>query len=150
MAVYSLKSHYSTVQVLSPTLVNPIVYATIQTAPSGVIASRPVQEAVFDAGQEGPELTNFANAIEEIMQNPAVIGATGAQTIDPNGLLADNVLFTVQYPAGDTSGSNVTAEATVPVGMLDFSDGQIGQASLANVEKIIADVYANLKSAAGG
>jgi hypothetical protein len=48
------------------------------------------------------------------------------------------------------SGTSVTAEALVPVGYLNFTDAQIGEASLANVDKIINDAYASLKAAAGG
>jgi hypothetical protein len=150
VASYSLKGSYSTVQVLSPTLVNPVVYCTIQTIPSGVIASVPVQQAEFDNDTTGPQLTNFANAIEEVMNNPAVVAGVGEQTIDPSGLLADNVVFTIQYPAGGTGGNSVTAEAVVPVGYLDFSDAEIGQASLGNVDAILNQVYGSLRSAAGG
>jgi hypothetical protein len=136
--------------VISANFVNNVVYCTIQTEPSGVIASIPVQQVVFDAGQSGPELTNLANAIEQIMNLPEVIAGTGSQTIDPTGLLADNVVFTVQYVSPTTPPSGVTAEAVVPVDTLNFTDGQIGQVALANVENIITDVYNNLKEAAGG
>lgn len=150
MAGYSLQGSYSTVQVLSPTLINPIVYCTIQTTPSGVIASIPVQEDVFKAGGSGPELTNFANAIEQIMSHPEVIAGIGSQTLDTNGLLADFVTFTVQYVGPTTAKQGVTAEADVPVGMLNFTDGQIGALLLEEVDAIIAAAYNSLASAAGG
>jgi hypothetical protein len=150
VASYALIASQSTVQVLSATVVNNVVYCTIQTNPSGAIVSIPVQEKVFESGQAGPELTNLANAVEQVLSEPHVISAVGTQTIEASGLLADNVVFTVEYvPAGTTS-TSVTAEATVPVGYLNFTDGAIGQASLANVENIIGDVYANLAAAAGG
>jgi hypothetical protein len=150
VANYTLQGSYSTVQVLSPTLVNPIVYCTISTLPSGVIAAMPIQEDVFDAGGGGPELTAFSAAIEQIMAQAEVIGASGEQTIDPNGLLADNVVFVVQYQSATTGPAGVTADATVPVAMLNFEDALIGRTLLAKVEAIIAKVYANLKNAAGG
>lgn len=150
MATYSLEGSYSTVQVLAPTLVNPVVYCTIQTHPSGVIASMPIQEDVFDAGGGGPELRAFANAIEQIMAEPRVIAGVGSQTINPTGLLADNVVFTVQYVGPTTGASGVTAEAVVPVASLNFEDAEIGRVLLASVEKIITDIYNNLKNAAGG
>jgi hypothetical protein len=150
VASYSLVGSYSTVQVLSPTLVNPVVYCTIQTIPSGVVASVPVQQDVFDSNQAGPELDNFAVAIEQVMALGYVVAGVGEQTIDASGLLADNVVFTVQYPWPPTSGTSATAEAVVPVGYLNFSDAEIGQVSLGNVEAITNGVYDNLKSAAGG
>lgn len=150
MAGYSLQGSYSTVQVLSPTLTNPVVYCTIQTTPSGVIASIPVQRAVFESDSAGVELENLATAIEQTMNLASVIAGVGSQRIDPNGLLADFVTFTVQYPAGATDGSANTAEADVPVGMLNFTDALIGEVSWENVQAIIGGVYNNLKSAAGG
>ena len=150
MAGYALIASFSTVQVISPTFVNDVVYCTIQTQPSGVIAQIPVEQKAFDRGETGPELKNLANAIEQIMALPEVIAGAGSQTIDPSGLLADNVVFTVEYLSSPTASSGVTAEATVPVDTLNFSDAQIGQVALANVENIIADVYNNLKNAASG
>lgn len=150
MAGYSLQGSYSTVQVLSPTLVNNVVYCTIQTNPSNVIASIPVEESVFNANQAGVELTNFADAIEQIMTIPSVIAGAGEQSIDQSGLLADNVVFTVQYVSANTAASGVTAEASIPVFTLNFSDQQIGSVLLQDATGIIDAVYANLQSAAGG
>jgi hypothetical protein len=149
MAGYSLVGSYSTVQVLSPTLVNNVVYCTISTLPSGVIASMPVQQDVFDGGGAGPELTAFAEAIEQIMARSDVIAGTGAQTIDPNGLLADQVVFTVQYVQTGTTGTAVTADAEVPTASLNFTDGLIGATLLESVIAIIDKTYANLEEAAG-
>ena len=72
MASYALLASESTVQVLSPTLTNDVVYCTIHTQPSGVIASMPVPKLAFDANSAKPELTAFANAIEQIMAAPRV------------------------------------------------------------------------------
>jgi hypothetical protein len=149
MASYALLDSYTTRQVLSPQVVNDVEYCTIQTSPSGVIAGIPVQKNVFDANQAGPELTNFADAIEQTMTLPGVTAGTGVQSIDQNGLLQDKVAFTVEYvPPGNTP-TSITAEALVPVTMLNFTDAEIGQAALADVEKIISKTYANLQNAAG-
>jgi hypothetical protein len=150
MASYSIQGSYSTVQVLTPSLVNPIEYVTIQTQPSSVIASIPVQRDVFTSGGAGPELTDFSNAIEQIMARPEVIAGIGSQQLDPNGLLADYVTFTVQYVGPNTASSGVTAEADVRVGMLNFTDGLIGQTLLKEVLAIIAATYNALKAAAAG
>jgi hypothetical protein len=149
VAGYSLIASESTVQVLSPTLVNDIVYCTIQTSPTGVIASMPVQADVFNAGQMGPELTAFADGIETIVGRGNVIGGSGAQTIDASGLLQDQVSFTVAYVPPGTTVTSITAEALVPVGYLNQSDPAIAQAALNNAVAIVTTVYDNLKAAAG-
>lgn len=150
MAGYSIQGSYSTVQVITPTLTQPIQYTTIQTSPSGVIASIALDKADFDAGTASPLLTAFSNAIEQIMQRSEVIAGIGTQQIDENGLLTDYVTFTVQYVSANTASSGVTAEADVPVGMLNFTDGAIGALLLQEVDAIIAKAYNALQSAAGG
>lgn len=150
MASYSLQGNYSTVRVLTPSLVQPIEYATIQTQPSGVIASLPVDEAVFKGGGAGPELTAFADAIEQLMARTEVIAGIGSQQLDPNGLLADYVTFTVQYVGPNTAASGVTAEADVPVGILNFTDAEIGTTFLGEAVAIITAAYDALRAAAGG
>jgi len=150
VAGYSLQGSYQTVQVITPTLVQPIVYATIQTSPSNVIASIALDKIDFDAGTGGALLQIFADAIETIMNHPEVIAGIGSQQIDPNGLLTDYVTFTVQYVSSHAAKSGVTAEADVPVGMLNFTDGAIGGLLLQEVDAIIAAAYNGLAAAAGG
>lgn len=140
---------YTTVQVLSPTIVNPIEYCTIQTTPSSVIASIPVDETEFQVQGTGPILQAFAEAIETTMADPRVIAGVGSQTIDANGLLADNVIFTVEYSSANTPPSGITAEASVPVQLLNFSEEPRDQLNAPQVTAIIDGVYTNLQNAAG-
>lgn len=150
MAAYSLLASQSTVQVLSPTVVNDVVYCTIQTIPSSAIVSMPVSKVAFDNNGAAEELTALADSVEQLLANTAAIAASGTQTIDASGLLQDQVVFTVQYvPPGATT-SNVTADATVGVGMLSQSDPAFAGATIAEAEAIITGVYDNLQSAAGG
>lgn len=149
MAPYALIGSYSTVHVLSPSLTSAIEYCTIQTSPSGVIASIAVDEQTFQDNGAHTELALFEGAIESLMTQPGVVAATGQQTIDANGLLEDNVVFTVQYVPPNSKGTSITAEATVPVGLMPIVQGSIGGDLLAECEAIIAGVYDNLKSAAG-
>jgi hypothetical protein len=151
VATYILLASESTVQVLSPTFVNDVVYCTIQTHPSLVIASMPIQADVFNAGGGGPELTAFANAIEDIMAMPEVVAATGTQVIDASGLIADQVAFTVQYvPPTSSAATSITAECLIRVAELNFEDSLIGATLLADVKKQIDAVYNQLKAAASG
>lgn len=151
MASYQLIASESTVQVVAANVVNDVVYCTIITSPSSVIASLPVSKKAFQANQAAEELTSFADNIEQLMLEPGVIGGTGEQSIDTNGLLADYVAFTVRYvPAGGTD-TNITAEASVPVGLLsEGGDPTIERILFPQAQAIIAAVYANLQSAAGG
>lgn len=150
MASYSLLASESTVQVLSPTVTNDVVYCTIQTTKSSVIASMPVSAVSFNLNQSAEELTAFADNIETIIGRGHVIAGQGAQTLDANGLLQDQVSFTVQYVPAGTTPTNITAEALVPVGLLSQSDPAINQVVLAEAEAIVTAVYNSLKSAAGG
>lgn len=150
MAGYALKATYPTVQVLSPSLVNNVEYATIQTTPSLVIASMPIQKDVFDAGGGGPELRAFANAIEQIMADDRVVAAAGTQSLTQSGLTQDYVTFTVQYVPPGSSGTSITADADVRVASLNFEDGEIGRTLLASVEAIIDATYNNLVATANG
>jgi hypothetical protein len=150
MASYTLQGSYSTVQVVSPSLTIPIQYVTLQTSPSNVIVSMAIDKAEFDGGTAGAILQIFTDAVEQIMQRPEVIGAIGNQQLDVNGLLADYVTFTVQYTGPGAAASGVTAEADVPVGILNFTDGAIGGLLLSEVDAIIQSAYDSLAAAAGG
>lgn len=149
MASYSLLASSSTVQVKGANVVQDVVYCTIQTTVSGVIASVPVDQGTFDSGGAGPELTAFADNIETIMGRGHVIAGVGSQTIDPSGLILDQVTFTVEYVPTGTSGTSITAEANVPVNLLSIDDPTIDRVLLDEAEAIIDGVYANLKAAAG-
>jgi hypothetical protein len=151
MASYSLLASESTVQVLSPTIVNDVVYTTLQTSPSGVIASLPLAQSEFDSGAAGTFLSAFADNIETLMKEPGVIGGQGTQTLDTNGLITDNVSFTVQYVPAGKSGTSITAEAVVPVYDLSLpADSGGGSSAITRAEQIIAGTLANLEAAAGG
>lgn len=150
MASYTLLASESTVQVLSPTLTNDVVYCTIHTQPSGVIASMPVAKLAFDASSAQPELHAFATAIEQIMARPEVVAATGEQTIDRNGLLADNVTFMVQYTPAGTTPTEITADVVIRVAELNFEDALIGATLLEDVVAKITATYDRLKASASG
>lgn len=150
MASYVLKSSFTTVQVLSPGIVNEVVYCTIETSPSSIIASIPVQADEFAAGTTGPLLTALADGIETIVGRGHIIAGQGAQTLDANGLLSDYVAFVVEYVPPNTSGTSITAEALVPVGLLSQSDVTISETLLAEAEAIVQGVYDHLKNAATG
>lgn len=149
-ATYELLASESTVQVQSPTVVVPVVYCTIRTVPSGVVCARPVDEQEFFAETVATRLDLFAQAVEEIMALDYVIAGTGSQTLDPSGLLVDNVVFTVQYVPPGTTGTEITADATVPATMLNDPRATTSGGGITAAKAIVQDAYMALQSAAGG
>lgn len=150
MASYGIVASETTVQVISPKLTLDIEYATIQTQPSGVIASLALAKADFDAGTAGTLLGFYADNIEQLMRYPHVIAGQGSQRLDANGLIEDTVVFTVQYVPAGTSVSSVTAEAVVPTGLLtEGGDPAFERILMAQADAIIQAAYDSLASLAG-
>lgn len=149
-SAYTLLASEQTVQVLSPTVVNDVLYCTISTWRSNVIASYPIPQGDFESENAEPVLTTFAQAIEEVMALPNVVAGVGSQVLDASGLLSDNVVFTVQYVQPGTTGTNVTAEAVVPVSLLTQSLSGPSQPNIAAAKAIIDATYADLQKIAGG
>ena len=150
-AAYELLASESTVQVLSPTVVNDVVYSTIVTTGHNVIASYPIPQGDFESVNSSEVLTFFARGIEEVMKDSRVVAGAGSQTIDANGLLQDTVTFTVQYVAAGTTGTTVTAAAEVPVSALRGSTSSgPGTPDVSAALAIIDAVYADLQRLAGG
>lgn len=143
-ANYNVIASESSIQVLSPTLTQPIVQTTIQTVPHGVIASLALDQADFDAGTAGAILEPFAANIETIMSQGVAIAAQGSQSLDPNGLLADGVDFTVEYRNPAIPGSSLTVVVTVPVGLLTATEQFGGHGGLADAEALIDAAYNKL------
>ena len=147
---YSLIASESTVQVLSPTVVNDVVYCTIQTHPSGVIASIPIDAQLFLNQTISGELLAFAEAIELVMAEEGVVAGTGGQSIDPSGLLSDEVTFVVQYVPPGSTATAVTADAVVPVDYLRQPKTTTSGTGFAQAKAIIDATRAALEAAATG
>lgn len=96
-ANYTLIASQSSIQVISPTVVQDVVVITIQTQPHGVIADIWVTKDEWDKGTTGVTLSGFAANIEKIMASPQVVGATTGSVLDPNGLLQSEISFVVGY-----------------------------------------------------
>lgn len=138
-ANYQLLTTASSVQVLSPTLVQPIVDATIQTSPHGVIMNYWIDEITWKAG-EGPALLEaVAGGVEHIMTSEPVIAGVGSQQLDANGLLAQFVTFTVAYQVPGSNAGPATVDVDVPVG--DF-----GQSAIAGENFGLNDASARIQA----
>lgn len=143
-ANYTTIASEESIQVISPTLTQPIIQTTIQTHPSNVIASLALDKLDFTAGTAGAILEPFAANIETIMAQGKAIAAQGSQSLDPNGLIADNVDFVVRYVNPAVPGSELTAIATVPVALLTATESFEGQGGLTAAEAIVDNVYNQL------
>lgn len=150
MASYTLIGNAPTIQVFSPTVSEDVQLATIQTNPTGVIATTPVSQASFSANSAAETLTALADNIETIIGQGKATGGTGTSELDANGLTEYYVTFTVSYnPAGAPAGA-VTTEVDVPVNLLSVDDPEISRTLLAEAEALIDNAYNSLVALAGG
>lgn len=147
---YVLGPTSSTVQVLSPTLVQPVVDCPLTTIPSSVRFDYWLDQATFDAG-EGPVLLEaVCGDVEHIMASQPVIAGVGSQQLDASGLLSQQITFTVAYTVPGSTAGPATVDVDVPV--TDFGQGAIAGENfgLTDAETIIQTAYAKLKALATG
>lgn len=148
-ANYNLVTSQSTIQVLSPTVVQDVVAVTIQTVPSLVIATLWVTKEAWDAGTTSNILTAFAANIEQIMASPNVVGATEGESLDASGLLQTEITFVVGY----TPPGSPFPPATVDVPIIAKTLAQIGAGgSFPGVDAALSEIdnaYQQLQAAAG-
>lgn len=147
---YNLLGSETTVQTLGPQMTNKVVYATISTNPSGAIVSYPVDAGTFGDGESVALLVYLANNVEALLAEGKAVAATGSQTIDANGLLQDQVTFIVRYVPPGTTGTNLTVEADVPVGLLTAAPDAIDHFAFVEAQQIIDDAYNRLVTVASG
>jgi hypothetical protein len=150
MASYTLIGSNSIVEVLTPTVSEDMVAATIQTSPTGVIATALVSQVSFTANSAAETLTALANNIEDIISQGKAIGGTGTSELDANGLQVYYVTFTVAYnPTGAPVGT-VTVDVDVPINLLGVDDPEINTTLLGEAEDLVNAAYNSLVSLAGG
>lgn len=150
---YVLLATEQTVQVLSPTLSQDVIYSTIQTTPSTVVASIAIPQGIDPLGSAAQtgRLHLFANAIEAVLALDYVIGAVGDQEITEAGLITDNVAFTVEYAPPGAATSSITAVGQVPVSVLVANQAGPGYApDISGAEAILAPIVAGLAALAAG
>lgn len=150
MSSYTLVGTVSVRQILGPQVSEEVVVCTIQTQPTGIVAATLVSQHAFDNGAAGPQLTNFAEAIEEIVSQGKVVGGSGSADLDASGLQEYFVTFEVGYnPPGAPRGT-VTVDVPVPVGLLNTEDAELGRVLFGQAEAMIDKAYANLVALAQG
>ena len=149
MASYTLIGNASIVQVLSAKVSANMEAVTIQTIPSGVIATMLVSQDAFDKQAAGPVLTTFADNIEAIIGQGKAVGGAGSSELDGSGLMQYAVTFEVGYnPPGAPVGT-VTTDVDVPVGLLNSDDALIGRTLFGQATAMIDAAYSNLVALSG-
>lgn len=149
-ANYDLVTSQSSIQVLSPTVVQDVVVATIQTKPSRVIASLWIPEAEWGTGGAAGVLANFADNIEQVMASPEVVGATSGQALDASGLLQSEITFTVGYKPDGSPFPPATVDVTITADTLSDLGRQTGYDGVAAAMALIDAAYQNLVAVSSG
>jgi hypothetical protein len=146
---YQLLATSTTVQVYGPQLASEALICTLASAPSGSQLIRTVPEASFRADQGAGLLGSLSDAVESVLGEGIAVAAVGTQTVDNSGLLADEVVFTVEYvPAAPVPGP-IAADVSVPVSVLT-ADTQFGSfLTGGTAQERILDTYNKLKALAG-
>ena len=147
---YDLLATASTVQVLSPTLVQPVVDCTLKSKPTGVVFDYWVDKAVWDGGTAPPLLEQVAFNVEHIISATPAISGVGSQHLDANGLLAQSVTFTVAATAPGGTPDALTIEVEVPIGDLDQESFGGQNFGLTAAIDLIDAAYQQLLAAAAG
>ena len=149
-ASYTLVGSISLTQVLSPSVSQDAVLATIQTSPSSVNATIAVSRVSFDNNQAAETLTALADNIETIIGQGKAVSGTASSQLDDSGLTAYYVTFTVGYnPPGAPTGT-VTVDVDVPVNLLAVDDPTINQTLLGQAEALIDNAYNSLVAMSQG
>lgn len=123
--------------------------ATFQSFPSGSVLTRWISQADFTSDRGKALQDSLGDAVERILGEGLAIDATGVQTIDNSGFIADNVDFTVRYVPTYPSLGGAEGTARVPVSIL-VADTQFGSFLVGgSPAEIILAEYNHLKALAG-
>lgn len=147
---YDLLSTNSTIQVLSPTLIQPIVDCVLSTKPTGIVFNYWVDKAVWDAHDFVPLLEQVAGNVEHIIAATAAITGVGTEHLDASGLLTQVVTFTVAATAPGGIPNALTLDVDVPIGDLDQEAIAGHNFGLEAAEALILEAYNELLAAAAG
>lgn len=149
-ANYVLVASQSSIQVLSPTVVQDVVVITIQTLPSRVIADIWVTKHEWDQGSTATTLEGFAANIEKVMASPKVESASGGQALDASGLLASEITFQVGYTPPGSAFPPATVDVVIPATQLRPEDVFGSEPGVTAALTEIDTAYGQLVAAAGG
>ena len=147
---YLLVSSQSTIQVLSPTVVQDVVVASIQTQPSGVVADLWFPQDVWDGGTAATTLNEYAANIESVRQMPQVVGASSGQSLDDSGLLQSEITFVVGYAPPGSLYPPATVDVVVPASELNPLFRFSGEPGVTKAKTAIQAAYQNLVNIASG
>lgn len=147
---YQLVTSQSSTQVLSPTVVQEMVVATIRTEPHGVIADYWLTRNQWDTGGAARLLAGFAANIERVMDDPHVVSASSGRSLDASGLVQSELTVTVGYTTPGSPFPPATVDVTIPAGQLRPADGRPTGTGVDAALATIDTAYQQLVAAAGG
>lgn len=120
-----------------------------QTFPSGSALVRWISQADFTSDRGKALQDSLGDAVENILGEGIAVDATGVQTVDSSGFIADNVDFTVRYMPTYPSLGGATTTVRVPVTIL-VADTQFGSfIQGGSASDLILAAYNHLKALAG-
>ena len=128
---YTTTGSFQTVKVLSQDQVLDVEAIGINTLPSNVRLTVPVPLAAYKSGNADQYLAIVSDLIEGLIastpdpNNHLVSGAVGTQQVDPSGLLAYFVNFTVSYTPTSGQQGTFSEVVTLPVSIFE-SEGNYG------------------------
>ena len=147
---YTLLNSVDSVQVYGPDLVSETLVCTILSGPSGSTLLRTVPSAEFESDQGQGLLSSLSDAVEQTLQAGTATAAVGNQRVDPSGLLADYVDFTVTYRPPTPVPGEITAVVSIPVNMLTADTSFGSFLSGGSAADQIQATYDRLKAMATG
>ena len=147
---YTLLNSVDSVQVYGPDLVSETLVCTILSGPSGSTLLRTVPSTEFQADQGQGILASLSDTVEQILQAGVATAAVGNQRVDPSGLLADYVDFTVTYVPQSPVPGSIEAVVSIPVNTLTADTSFGSFLSGGSAADQIQATYDRLKAMATG
>ena len=147
---YDLLATATRIQVLSPTLTMPIVDATLQSKPTGMIFNFWVAKAAWDAGTAPALLEGVAQNAEHLIEATPAISGFGFEQLENSGLLKQYITYTVAATAPGGTPNALTVEVDIPISDLDQDTIGGTNYGLDDAEAKIQAAYDQLVAAAAG
>jgi hypothetical protein len=112
---YRLQEATPTVKVSSPTIAGEARFCTILSFPSTSVLVYTIDEQSYQNDRGATLLNIFSDAVEVLLEDSRVVGATGTQGLDKDNLIFDAVTFTVQYVPPYPILGQIIGDVQIPV-----------------------------------
>lgn len=143
---------FRTVQVMSPTVVLDVQYATCATIPNQLGFAYAVPLDAWKAGDAGGLLDVIAGQLEGIYSGGQISASSPIQDIDQNGLLSDTIDVVVKYDRTAAGLPALFGTVNIPVQAFFSQETGIGGFHVPGSEspqQYVTDEYQRLAALAG-